>query len=310
MMKYPIFLLITFSLLLMGCESQKQNVVFDTPLSGTIKISVDETFKPVIEEQIKMYELSYPGTKIIATYKPEIECIKDFFSDTSVRMVLVSRSLTKKEEKFLSDSLNYIPGSQPVASDAVALIIHKNSKDSLFTLDGLKLALSGKENQGKVFVFDGLSATSTVRYIRDSILKGAAYDTSVVKAVRSSKEVLEYVASHENAVGFTGISWIGNKEDAEQVKIREKVTLGYVRCDVCEGQPYVKPMQESMLTHRYPLVRKLHYMIHENYTGLGTGFTSFLKFERGQLIFRRAYLGPVMDLDIRNVQVNERIPEN
>jgi phosphate transport system substrate-binding protein len=51
-------------------------------------------------------------------------------------------------------------------------------------------------------------------------------------------------------------------------------------------------------------------MIHENYTGLGTGFTSFLKFERGQLIFRRAYLGPVMDLDIRNVQVNERIPEN
>ena len=109
---------------------------------------------------------------------------------------------------------------------------------------------------------------------------------------------------------MVGISWIGNKEDSAQVKLLKTLKIGYVRCDICEGKPFVKPMQESMLTHRYPLVRKLYYMIKENYTGLGTGFTSFLKFERGQLIFRRSYLGPIMDLDIRAVQVNERIPEN
>jgi phosphate transport system substrate-binding protein len=65
-----------------------------------------------------------------------------------------------------------------------------------------------------------------------------------------------------------------------------------------------------MLTRRYPLVRGLYYIIKENYSGLGTGFISFLKYERGQLIFRRAYLGPVMDFGIRDVQINIKSPKN
>jgi phosphate transport system substrate-binding protein len=296
---------------LVSCSPKKNKEIhYDTPLSGRISICSDESFKPVLDEQIKMYQISYPGTNIDVTYKPEFDCIRDFFLDSSVRMVVVSRPFTRKEEKFLSDSLHYIPGCQPVASDAVTLVINQKNSDSLFTLEQLRNDLLGKGNKEKLFVFDGLRSTSTVRYIRDSILKGANYDTSVVKAVRGNEEVLNYVSTHENAVGMVGISWIGNKEDSTQVKLLKTLKIGYVRCDICEGKPFVKPMQESMLTHRYPLVRKLYYMIKENYTGLGTGFTSFLKFERGQLIFRRSYLGPIMDLDIRAVQVNERIPEN
>jgi phosphate transport system substrate-binding protein len=66
-------------------------------------------------------------------------------------------------------------------------------------------------------------------------------------------------------------------------------------------------MQESMITRRYPLTRGVYYVIKENYEGLGTGFVSFLKYERGQLIFKRAYLGPIMDFELRNVQINQKI---
>ncbi len=41
----------------------------DSPTQGTINISVDESFKPVMEEQIRMYEASFPEAKIIASYK-------------------------------------------------------------------------------------------------------------------------------------------------------------------------------------------------------------------------------------------------
>ena len=159
-------------------------------------------------------------------------------------------------------------------------------------------------------MFDGLNATSTVRFIKDSILNGENYDTSVVKAAKNSKEVIEYISNHENAVGLVGFSWIGNPEDSAQVAALKKIKMGYVKCDLCEGKPYVKPMQQNMLTLRYPLVRKLYYIIKENYTGLGSGFVSFLKYERGQLIFRRSYLGPIMDLEIRNVQINQSLPKN
>jgi len=282
----------------------------DTPISGKIYISVDESFRPVIEQEIEMYEASYPEAQIVASYKSEADCFKDFFKDTSNRLIIVGRGLSRKEEKYMIDSLGYNPGCNAVASDAVTVIVNVNSNDTLFSLKSLQQLFSGKSYiNHKTVVFDGLNATSTVRFIKDSILKGAAYDTSVVKAVKNSADVISYVGTHENAIGLVGISWIGNPEDSAHVKLLKTVKIGYVKCDICENEPYVKPMQESMITRRYPLVRNVYYINKENYEGLGTGFTSFLKFERGQLIFKRSYLGPVMDFEVRNVQINRTLPK-
>jgi phosphate transport system substrate-binding protein len=108
-------------------------------------------------------------------------------------------------------------------------------------------------------------------------------------------------------VGFVGISWVGNPEDSAQVKMLNKVKIAYVNCLVCDDKPYVKPMQASILTRRYPLVRGLYYILKENYNGLGSGFVNFLNQERGQLIFRRAYLGTRMDFGVRRVRINQKL---
>src|SRR5450432_2968571 len=89
---------------LINCKSKKHNEVTDTLTSGTIHISVDESFKPVIDEQIKVFEGSYQGAKIIAHYKPEAECLRDILRDSLTRMVIVTRGLTSKEEKYFKDS--------------------------------------------------------------------------------------------------------------------------------------------------------------------------------------------------------------
>lgn len=304
------FLYMMLSILLfVGCKPQKDKTpAADSHFSGTINISVDESFKPVIDEQIAMYEASYPGTKIIAHYKPEAECIRDLYRDSTNRTIIITRPITEKEEQYLIDSLGYIPGSKQLATDAIAIVVNASSTDTLFTLKRLHDQLTGKINRDQRIVFDGLQATSTVRFINDSVLKGAKFDTSIVKASKTSKEVLEYVASDKNAIGFVGISWIGNPEIPEQVEMLKKVKFGWVQCTVCDSTPFVKPMQASILTRRYPLVRGLYYINKENYDGLGTGFVNFMKNERGQLIFRRAYLGPVMELGIRNIKINEKIP--
>jgi len=294
---------------MIACSDNGKNkhTVTDSPTSGTIHISVDESFEPVIEAAIKVYEGTYPGTKIIAHYKPEAECFKDFYSDTSNRMIIVTRGLTHKESRFYTDSLNYTPVSNRVAWDAIAIITNKNNTDTLYTLESLKQLLQGKGGNNKKVVFDGLSATSTVRFAVDSILHGGNFDTSVVKAVKTSKDVLDYIASNTAAIGLTGISWIGNPEDTAQVNMLKKVKIAYVQCSLCDSTPYVKPTQQSILTKRYPLVRGLYYIVKENYSGLGSGFADFLNFERGQLIFRRAYLGPIMDFNIRQVRVNQKL---
>ncbi|MGG9971442.1 PstS family phosphate ABC transporter substrate-binding protein [Ferruginibacter sp. SUN002] len=304
------FTIISFLVLLVfvvSCNDSDANKVTDSPTSGTIHISVDESFRPVIEEQISAYEASFPGTKIIAHYKPEAECFNDLYNDSLNRMVIVTRGLTKEESKAFDATLNYSPLTDKIASDAIAVVVNKNSNDTVFTLSELRNLLSGAKGKEKKVVFDGLSATSSVRFAIDSILKGKQFDTSVVKAAKNSKEVLEYIATDEQAIGVVGISWIGNPEDTAQVNMLKKVKIAYIQCSVCDEMPYVKPTQASIESRRYPLVRGLYYIVKENYSGLGSGFAAFLHYERGQLIFRRAYLAPVMKFGIRSVKINETL---
>ena len=294
---------------LINCNSKKHIEIADTVISGTIHISVDESFKPVIDEQIKAFEGSYPRAKIIAHYKPEAECLKDILRDSLTRMVIVTRGLNGKEEKFFKDSLNYYPRWDEIATDAIAIIVNSRSNDTVFTFERLQKQLAGLMGKKEQIIFDGLSATSTVRFAIDSILMGKRYfDTSVVRAVNNSKAVLDYVAANENAIGLVGISWIGNPEDTAQVEMLKKVKMVYVKCDECTDSQYVKPNQYNIMTRRYPLVRGLFYILKENYAGLGSGFLNFLQYERGQLIFKRAYLGSSkMGFAIRAVKINEKL---
>jgi phosphate transport system substrate-binding protein len=302
-------IIVTLVILLVavGCGPKKEakNFATDSPSFGTINISVDETFKPVIEEQIKVYEASYPGTTIIAHYKSEADCFKDLLNDTANRMVIVTRGLTSKESRFYTDSLNYTPVSNKLASDAIAVIINKNNPDSLFTLLSLQNLLEGKMGKNKQIVFDGLNATSTVRFAVDSILHGASFDTSVVKAKKNSEAVIQYIAENKDAIGLVGISWVGNPEDVLQTEMLKKIKIAYVKCNTCLDTPYIKPTPQSMLTRRYPLVRGLYYIVKENFSGLGSGFAEFLNYERGQMIFRRAYLAPKMDFEIRTITLSK-----
>ena len=274
---------------LIQCNTKKTEQVTDTLTSGTVHISVDESFKQIIDEQVKVFEGSNPGAKIIAHYKSEAACLHDIFNDSITKMVIVTRGLSRKEEKYFKESLHYFPRWDELATDAIAIVA----------------GLMGKKQQ---VIFDGLNATSTVRFAIDSILKGAKFDTGVVRAVKNSQAVLDYVAANDNAVGLVGISWIGNPEDTAQVKMLQKVKMVYVKCEYCSDSPYVKPTQYGIMTKRYPLIRGLYYILKENYSGLGSGFLNFLQYERGQLIFRRAYLGPSkMGFGIRNVQINEKL---
>lgn len=295
-------------LVISGCNSANDKTGKAAgPLPGNVYLSADESFRPVLEEQIKAFEETYPQTHIIATYKPEAACLKDYFRDTTNNMVIITRGLTDREDKYMYDSLGYHPSWDKVATDAVALLVNIKNDDTLYTINRLRQHLTGQAFRNQPVVFDGLSATSAVRFISDSILKGSKFDTSVVKAAINSREVIEFIAGNEKAIGLLGISWIGNPEDTAQVNLLKKVKIAYIQCGFCSGQPFVKPLQESINTRRYPLVRGLYYITKENYYGPGASFAAFLKSERGQLIFKRAYLGTVMDFDIRRVQMNSKM---
>jgi phosphate transport system substrate-binding protein len=281
----------------------------DTRDSGQINISIDESFRPVMEEELKVFRSSHPGAVITASYKPEAECLKDLQKD-STRMVFVTRGLSGDELAYYRSKLQFEPSVDILAYDGVGIIVNNASADTTFTRGELADILEGKGGGSQPYtaVFDGLNATSTIRYAMDSILRGNAFDPHHVFAAENSTGVLKYVASHPAALGFVGIGWIGNPEDTVQDAFREKIRITAVQCAQCPGVPGVYPTQMDILTKRYPFTRGLYYIKKENYDGLGTGLVDFLKYERGQLIFRRAYLVPaILQFNVRDAKVKSGI---
>ena len=292
-------------LLVDSCQSykEKEGKLLDTPERGTIYISADESFKPIVDEQVKVYEANNPGTKINVWYKAEAECLKDLLVD-SIRMIIATRGFSEEEKSFIIDSMKISPRKMVVARDAIAVIVNPLATDSLFTVNELREILTGKFRKSLIPVFDGVQATSTVRFIVDSILKKDSL-TPRSMAARSSQEVVDYVAKNPQAIGFIGVSWIGNREDTAQLSFLKKVKMAWLEGIGLPGK-YILPYQINISNGNYPMVRDLVYILKEKHRGLGVGFADFLSGQIGQLIFKRAYLMPAQkDFMVRAVRLRE-----
>ncbi len=300
MRKYCIIFFFFFTACSNHANEKSVAIINDT----TIRISVDESFEPVVSEEIKVFESAYPDTKVIVQYKPEAECIRDLQKD-SIKLVIISRELSREETKYFNDKIEYKPEFAKLAKDAIAVIVNVNTADSVFTIDRLKNLLSGSGNEKLKVAVDGNTATSTVRYLRDSLLKGTSFSKNI-QGAKSSEDLINYISTTENAVGFVGISWITNSKNKQQEEVLKKVKLALVECKNCEKDTYAKPSQQTITFNQYPLVRGLYYVLKENYAGLGSRFVFFLTTERGQLIFRRASLVPAkMSFNRRTTNIKE-----
>lgn len=288
-----------------GCQSDqaREDALPDTAERGHIYISADESFRPIVDELVKVYESNNPGTKIDVQYKPEAECLQDLLVD-SIRMVIATRGLLPPEERIIVDSFHLAPQDMVVARDAIAVIVNPASTDSIFTMPEIREILEGRFKKNLIPVFDGVKATSTVRFLIDSVLDGAAI-TNKAMAARSSEGVIDFVAKNPGTIGFIGVSWIGNKEDTAQLGFLKKVKIAQVESTDVPGG-YVLPVQNNIYLHRYPMVRDLVYIRKEKHRGLAYGFAQFMAGHIGQLIFKRGYLVPTQKkYTLRPVRLNE-----
>lgn len=275
-------------ILLTSCgQADKPGETRDTPTSGTIRISVDETYKPLIESEIKVFESLYPKAHIIAEYKPEADCFKDLMAD-SARLVIVTRDFNEQEKGYFKE-LKIKPQSMLLAWDGVALITNHDNPDSILTMDQVHKIMDGSATGRKwQIVFDNQNS-STVRYIRDSINKGKPLPANAM-AAKTNAEVVDYVAKMKDALGVIGVSWISDPNDSASIEFTNKVSVVKLRADY--GSEFVKPYQAYIALGTYPLKRGFFYCLKEPYSGLGSGFATFLGSYEGQLVIGKFRLFP------------------
>lgn len=293
-------------LLITGCRDlDKDGKPLDTPTSGSIKIAVDESLRPLLEAELSTFEALYPRADIEAYYYPEAEAIDALLTD-SVRLAVVTRKFTKEEKEYFK-KITITPGERDVALSAVAVIVHRNNPDTLINMRQLRDLLQGKITQwsqlggknkaGIEIVFDNPNS-GLIRHLKDSVAKVDKLPANTF-AVNNNQAVVDYVSENENALGLIGLEWISDKEDSTSNSFLNKIRVMSVAGDSAHFKPY----QAYLALKYYPLARRITVLSREARSGLGTGFTAFFASERGQRIVLKAGLVPVT-MPLRVVEID------
>jgi len=288
--------LLVFSILFFACSEEKE---LDNQTSGSIKISVDETYKPVMEEQLKIFLARFPNAHIIAEYKPEAECFKDFFEDTT-RVIFVTRELTEEEKQFCLTK-QWVTKSMAMARDAVVFITSQKNTKPEFMLTKLRDYLTGKDSTYQI-VFDNKNS-STVRYITDSLIPGQKLSDKTF-ATNTSEEVINYVSKNDRAIGVIGVSWVADHSDSTTETFLNKINVAGIWPDNDSIKAFVKPYQAYIGLKEYPCTRNFYFITKESWQGLGTGLVNYLCRD-GQIVFRQAKMFPLrVNVMLRETRVN------
>jgi phosphate transport system substrate-binding protein len=295
--------------MLSGCGSS--NKIDETPTRGNIKISVDESYTLVMTSQVSTFEMIYTYAVINAAYKNEVDCMKDLLND-SVRIIVINRALTPEEDKNLR-SQKVIPKVTKIAYDAIAFIINKDNADSTLQYEQIAGIFSGKitdwnqinknSKYGEIaLVFDN-NKSGNPRYFKEKFKMSNEFPKTCY-AVNSNEEVISFVEKNKNAIGIVSINWISDTQDTVSHRFLNKIKVAGVSDEGATEGPFMKPYQGYIAEGTYPFIREVNVINREYFSGLGTGFASFVAGEKGQRIFLKSGLVPAQ-MPIRLVEVKK-----
>jgi len=295
--------------LFLSCSSKGSKPTDETPTRGNIKIGVDDSYQLLLDTEIYTFQSIYKYARINPVYTNEQEVIELFLKD-SLQNIIINRPLNEKEKEYLT-SQQYIPRSTKMAYDGLAFIVNNQNPDSFLTFLQIKKMFSGENDswekinksspiQDIKVVFDN-KKSGNVRYLLE---KFNLKDTlpSYCQAVSTNAEVVNYVEKHTNAIGVVSVNWISDKHDSISHTFLKKVKVVAVS-PVYDEENYVRPYQAYIADQSYPFVREVYYISRETFSGLGSGFASFMAGEQGQRIILKSKLVPAT-MPIRFVKIS------
>ena len=306
MFKYSkVFGLVTFVLLFIMCNQKRQSdSEKETILKGSLEITVDETVKPIVEDQIAVFEGTYYDAKISIKPKSEAELINDLLNQKT-KVVITTRDLTQEEkDKFVKLKIN--PRVTPFATDAIAFISNKSNNDTLIALKTVIDFMKGIPNSKiKGLVFDNPNS-STVRYMKN-LAKVNDIPAHGVFSFKTNDEVIKFVSENDGMIGVVGVNWL-SQPSAKMQNVVHSINVLSVKG--LNSDKYYSPTQNDIAELKYPLARDLFIINCQGYTGLGMGFASFISGDIGQRIVLKSGLMPVRTpgrkLHIRNEIIKDK----
>lgn len=260
--------------------------------SGTATIFVDDGFRTILEEEIEVFEYTYPNASILPIYCSEGAAIDTIMND-GTQAIVTTRELSDEQRDYIKSKFKRVVRQNCIAVDAVALITNPQNPVKALSVDDISKILNGQitrwdqlagsDTTAIKLVFDN-AESSTVSYLKDKFLKpgeSLAEKTNSF-AQDNNAQVFDVVKTDPQALGVISVSWLGrdlgvakkvpmdrrledykNENDTVATELTAEVNIIKVSNPTPDNDysPIsYKPYQAYIYSGDYPLVRKV-YMI-------------------------------------------------
>jgi phosphate transport system substrate-binding protein len=299
---------------LCSCNRTPKKFTDETPTRGITTIAVDESYQLLAEAQLETFLSIYKDAQVKIVYLPEDKLVESFLND-SVKVILTSHKLTDNENEYLI-SKQIIAKTTKIAYDAIAFVVNKSNKDTLFKYNTIKGIFSGEISNWKQI--NPNSELNNLKVIFDK--PGSNNISTIVKqfglgnslpahcyTMNNSSEVISFVESHPEAIGLLSVNWISDPRDSISNSYLEKIKIVAIapNSEDDEGEYFV-PHQAYVANKQYPFIREVYAINRETFSGLGTGFTSFVAGDSGQRIILKMGMVPAL-MPVRVVEIKSNL---
>ncbi|MDE6084261.1 MAG: substrate-binding domain-containing protein [Muribaculaceae bacterium] len=291
---------------------------------GSATLFCDDGFRNVLDEEVEVFEYTYPNSSIIPFYVSEADAIDSLLANKT-QAIITSRELTQDQVKFMKSKYKRIVRQHCIAVDAVALIVNKDNPVSSLSMSDIKEILTGnitKWNQlagsdttAIKLVFDN-AGSSTVSFMRDKFLgeKGKITDKTNSYALKNNAQVFDYVKKQKDAIGIISVNWLGDDLSvAKKVPLEKRMEEYNVVNDTVatnlttevkilkvsnptEDNDFstigYKPYQAYIYSGEYPLFRKIYMISTASKSTVLNSFYVFMTGTVGQKIISKTGILP------------------
>lgn len=293
-------------------------------VSGGATIFCDDGFQSILDEEIEVFEYTYPQSSIIPVYVSETEAIDTLMAD-GTQAIITTKELNKDQIQYMKSKYKRVVRQQPIAVDAVALIINKDNPVDALSMEQIGEILNGKitnwhqlagnDTTAIKIVFDN-AGSSTVSYLRDKFLPEGKKisDLANAYAQQNNSQVFDIVKTDPNALGVISVSRLGedlsvaknvplekrmeeyqNENDTVATNLTTEVKILKVSNPTEENDYNLvsyAPYQAYIYSGEYPLVRKVYMISTASNSTVMHSFYVFMTGFVGQKIISRTGILP------------------
>lgn len=291
---------------------------------GSATIFCDDGFKNILQEEIEVFEYSYPGSSIIPFYVAEQDAIDTLMND-GTQAVIVTKELTKEQRDFLKKKFKRVVRTHCIAVDAVALITNKDNSVTSISMDEIRGILNGKitkwsqlagnDTTAIKIVFDN-AGSSAMSYMKENFLEAGRQmsDNANAFAQKDNAQVIDIVKKDPDALGIMSVSWLGddlgkaknipvdkrfedykNENDTIATELTTEVNVVKVSNPI-EANNFdpvgYKPYQVYINSGQYPLFRKVYMITTASNSTVLYSFYTFVTGFAGQKIISKTGILP------------------